>query len=94
MLGIRLGVYWKFTWGFFIPISLTSILGYFFFTQFKRFESNGFAYPQSLVAIGWVLLAIGLLQLVIWGIYAIYKQDKTTFLGVSKISFIENFHRN
>lgn len=82
MLGIRLGIYWKFTWGFFIPLSLLAIFVYSFF-NFNTFATvDGSPYPKALIAIGWLLAILALLQIPIWGIYAIYKQNGTSLLKV------------
>ena len=81
MLGIRLGIYWKFTWGFFIPISLFGIFTYSFI-NFRSFESAGYVYPVSLTASGWVLAVFALIQLPLWGFYAVYKQKKGSLFHV------------
>ena len=73
MLGIRLGIYWKFTWGIFIPFALTGILVYSLVT-FRTFESDGYVYPTSLVGAGWVLAAFALLQVPFWSGMAMYKR--------------------
>ena len=90
MLGIRLGIYWKFTWGFFIPIALLGILIYSFF-NFRAFESNGYIYPTSLVASGWILAAIALLQIPIWGAYVVLRQKKGSLLDVIILFCFQTF---
>lgn len=84
MLGIRLGIYWKFTWGIFIPLSLMGIFVYSFI-NFPAFmdKTSGYVYPTSLTASGWILAVIALIQIPIWGAYAIYKQKQESLLGVS-----------
>ena len=86
MLGIRLGIYWKFTWGLFIPISLMGIFIYSFI-NFPAFmdKTTGYFYPTSLTASGWVLAVLALIQIPIWGIYAIHKQKKGSFIDVSQL---------
>lgn len=81
MLGIRLGIYWKFTWGLAIPLSLIGIFAYSFI-NFRTFESGGYVYPTSLIAAGWVLAIFALGQIPFWGMYAIYKQKKGSFIDV------------
>ncbi len=74
MLGIRLGIYWKFTWGVFIPVSLVCIFVYSL-ANFRTFVApDGYHYPTSLVASGWVLAALALIQVPIWAGMAIYKR--------------------
>ncbi|XP_046656086.1 sodium-dependent nutrient amino acid transporter 1-like isoform X1 [Daphnia pulicaria] len=73
MLGIRLGIYWKFTWGFFIPFSLMGIFIYSL-ANFRTFVTDGYVYPASLTGSGWVLAALALIQVPIWAGIAIYKR--------------------
>ncbi|XP_046454679.1 sodium-dependent nutrient amino acid transporter 1-like isoform X4 [Daphnia pulex] len=73
MLGIRLGIYWKFTWGFFIPLSLMGIFIYSL-ANFRTFVTDGYVYPASLTGSGWVLAALALIQVPIWAGIAIYKR--------------------
>ena len=88
MLGIRLGIYWKFTWGIFIPISLMGIFIYSFF-NFPAFETKSkYSYPSSLVTSGWVLAVIALIQIPIWGAYVVYKQKKGSFIDVSSSVYL------
>ena len=47
MLGIRLGLYWRFTWGFFIPVALIVIFIYSLVT-FETFREGDYLYPVSL----------------------------------------------
>jgi solute carrier family 6 amino acid transporter-like protein 5/7/9/14 len=49
MLGIKLGIYWKFCWGFFIPVGLTVILVYSFITS-HELTHNGSAFPPSAIS--------------------------------------------
>jgi len=49
MLGIRIGWYWKFCWGFFIPVGLFGILVYTIVTE-GEFKSGDVSYPP--IAIG------------------------------------------
>lgn len=45
MLGIDLGIYWKFCWAFFIPVSLTGILLYILI-DLRLPEFDGQLYPE------------------------------------------------
>ncbi len=84
MLGFKLGIYWKFTWGFFIPFSLMGIFVYSL-SNFRTFDSG--KYPESLIAVGWTLAALALIQVPLWGIYAVLKQKTGSFIQVSEINF-------
>lgn len=83
MLGIRLGIYWKFTWGIFIPLSLMAIFVYSLI-NFRTFVApDGYHYPAALVSSGWVLAAFALLQVPIWAGVSIYKR-KGSFSDVRR----------
>lgn len=47
MLGIQLGIYWKFTWGFLTPVSLLAIFIYSLF-MFRTFRDGDYVYPEAL----------------------------------------------
>ena len=40
MLNVSVGIYWKFCWVFFIPVSLTAILVYFIYNLLPDFIVN------------------------------------------------------
>ena len=48
MLNVSVGIYWKFCWVFFIPVSLTAILVYFIYSyQPLTYEGND--YPPAAI---------------------------------------------
>jgi len=49
MLGIKLGFYWKFCWGFFIPVGLSVILIYSFIAN-QELKHNGISFPMSAIS--------------------------------------------
>lgn len=84
MLGIRLGIYWKFTWGVFIPVSLSAIFVYSL-VNFRTFEANGYVYPAALTGAGWVLAAAALLQIPFWAAYTLLRGNTGTFVQVTPL---------
>lgn len=70
MLDIKLSVYWKITWAVFIPCALFGIFVYSL-VDFPTFESNGYEYPPALVAVGWAIAALGLVQVPLWAAYKV-----------------------
>lgn len=48
MLGVKIGWYWKFCWGFFVPCGLSGIFIYAMATE-TRLTYNGWGYPDSAV---------------------------------------------
>jgi len=75
MMNITPGIYWKFCWGFFIPVALIAILIYFFVT-YKPITYQGHQYPDSAVAAGWLLTALAMVQVPIFGGIALWKSKK------------------
>jgi len=75
MLGVRLGRYWQFSWGLFIPFSLLGIFVYSLF-NFPAFQEGDYFFPSSLVASGWVLAVAALLQIPCWGAFVVYHQKR------------------
>ena len=82
MLGIRLGIYWKFTWGLFIPVCLGAIFVYSL-VNFRTFEANGYVYPTALTGAGWVLAIAALIQIPAWAIYSLIQGNNGSLIEVS-----------
>lgn len=79
MLNIGLGIYWKFTWCIFLPLSLTVIFIYAM-TAYKPLETSpNVPYPVGATVAGWVLAAIAILQIPIWALHSISKQPGRTW---------------
>lgn len=65
MVGVRPSFYWRFCWCFLTPLSLFTILIYFL-SQLTPITYNGEYYPTSAYVAGWLILALGIVQLPIW----------------------------
>jgi len=65
MLGIKVGIYWKFCWGFFIPVSLIGIFIYFIVT-YTPITYQNIPYPLSAEYAGYVLTALAVVQVPFW----------------------------
>ncbi|GAB0087882.1 Sodium:neurotransmitter symporter [Sergentomyia squamirostris] len=78
MLGKRPGLYWRLTWGFITPLLLLAI---FIYTVaiYSPLTYRGETYPDSAYACGWTLAAFGVLQLPIWALVAVIKQEGNTW---------------
>ncbi|XP_065073599.1 sodium-dependent nutrient amino acid transporter 1 isoform X2 [Ochlerotatus camptorhynchus] len=74
MLGIRPNLYWRLCWKWITPLLMSVILVYNLVTL-EPLTYQGYVYPTIAYDFGWSIAAFGLLQLPIWGIYAIVKQD-------------------
>src|ERR1700743_1253489 len=81
MLDIKIGLYWKFCWGFFIPVGLVVILVYTLVTQ-DRLTHDTHPYPDLAIAAGWTLAATALLFVPLFAMHGIYSRKATTIWGV------------
>uniref|UniRef100_A0A1Q3FXI4 Transporter n=1 Tax=Culex tarsalis TaxID=7177 RepID=A0A1Q3FXI4_CULTA len=77
MLGHRPNLYWRLCWRWVTPLLMTAILIYNLLTL-QPLTYQGYVYPTIAYDLGWCIAAFGLLQLPIWGIYAITKQEGKT----------------
>lgn len=77
MLGIKLGIYWKFCWFFFIPLFLTAILIYILI-EMEPLQFNGSLYPTSAYACGWTLAGVALLTVPIGLLHSWYNSPGDT----------------
>ncbi|XP_063223427.1 sodium-dependent nutrient amino acid transporter 1-like isoform X2 [Bacillus rossius redtenbacheri] len=66
MQGHPVGVYWRLCWGLITPVILFVVLVYFIATMEPLTYTNGYIYPDSAYAAGWVLLGFGVLQFPLW----------------------------
>lgn len=89
MLGFRPSIFWRVCWKYVTPGLMSVILGYTLFTL-EPLKDGDRNYPQIAYVIGWCISALGLIQLPIFAIYAIYKQKGVTMMEVRiflKINF-------
>ncbi|CAG2120912.1 unnamed protein product, partial [Medioppia subpectinata] len=71
----QLGIYWKITWKYTSPIILSLIFVYSLI-NFEPLKYGEYDYPDWADAAGICLTLLIVLQVPIWAIYAIYKQNK------------------
>jgi len=74
MLNVSIGIYWKFCWGFFIPISLLGIFIYFLATYTPR-EYQGVPYPPAAEYAGYFLTFLAVIQLPFWSLRAVCRGE-------------------
>ncbi|XP_058830523.1 sodium-dependent nutrient amino acid transporter 1-like isoform X2 [Topomyia yanbarensis] len=77
MLGTRPNLYWRLCWRWLTPALMFAILVYSLATL-EPLTYQGYVYPSIAYGFGWCIAAFGLLQLPIWGIYAIFKGEGKT----------------
>lgn len=76
MIGSRPSFYWRFCWAFLTPLTLFTILIYFL-SEMKPITYNDEYYPTAAYAAGWIILALGVLQLPLWIVVGqIQRRDK------------------
>ena len=70
MLNISVGIYWKFCWGFFIPISLLGIFIYFL-VSYEPLTYQGELYPVSAEYAGYILTILAVVQVPLWFLHSL-----------------------
>lgn len=78
MIGRNPGIYWRLCWGIVTPLFMVVILIYVF-TTFQPLTYKSYTFPEAAVAAGWTISAFGIMQLPIWAIVAIVKQEGSTW---------------
>jgi len=75
MLNTRLGIYWKFCWTVFIPVSLSFILGYtlVFYTPVKY---AGEVLPVMAQVAGWVVTLAGVAMIVVVFVVSMARRER------------------
>ncbi|CAG7629239.1 unnamed protein product [Allacma fusca] len=79
MVNVRLGWYWKICWAGFVPVGLGVILVYTLATE-TRWTMNKLEYPDSAIALGWLLSSFGMALIPLLGAFAIKKSEGNTFM--------------
>ncbi|XP_017768589.1 PREDICTED: sodium-dependent nutrient amino acid transporter 1-like [Nicrophorus vespilloides] len=78
MLKRKVGLYWRISWGVITPVVLVVIFIYFVATL-ERLQHEGLDFPDHVLAFGWVILGVGLLQIIIWWSYYLIHKRKIGF---------------
>ncbi|XP_055383332.1 sodium-dependent nutrient amino acid transporter 1 [Condylostylus longicornis] len=86
MFGIKTGLYWRICWAIITPSLMITVLIYLII-EYQPLKYKNIDYPPLVMGIAWVIYAIGILQLPIWAIYAIYQQPQKTLIEKIKSSF-------
>ncbi|CAL4233823.1 unnamed protein product, partial [Meganyctiphanes norvegica] len=86
MLDMNLGIYWKFCWAFFIPVSLSSILIYSM-VELSLPTVGGVSFPYIAYVCGWMLPAIALSFIPIGFIHAVYCSHGSTVIESVRSTF-------
>jgi solute carrier family 6 amino acid transporter-like protein 5/7/9/14 len=86
MLDIKIGWFWRFTWGFFVPIALSVILVYSL-VKWENVQHNDTDFPAIAIACGWMLAGVCLALVPIFGIHTIVTRKGNTWMEKLKLSF-------
>ena len=70
MLNISVGIYWKFCWGFFIPVALLGIFIYFL-VSYEPLTYQGQLYPVQAEYAGYVLTILAVMQVPLWFLHSL-----------------------
>ncbi|ODM92807.1 Sodium-dependent nutrient amino acid transporter 1, partial [Orchesella cincta] len=83
----KIGIYWKFCWGLFIPIILIAVLIRSLIGIKDGITYNGQEFPVALLVFGWALTLFAILLIPICAIHTILTRKKDTFMEKLKQSF-------
>ncbi|XP_070498018.1 sodium-dependent nutrient amino acid transporter 1-like [Chironomus tepperi] len=78
MLKIKTGLYWRLCWKYITPTIMIAIFIYFIAT-WKSITYQDYEYHPNMHAFGWCISCFCLIQLPIWAIYAVIKQEEKTW---------------
>lgn len=84
MLGFRPNFYWRFCWWFVTPALMTVILFYSLW-NLEPLKNGSNDYPPVAHIVGYCISGLGLIQLPIFAIYAICKQNENSLWKVNEI---------
>ncbi|KAL1497742.1 hypothetical protein ABEB36_008648 [Hypothenemus hampei] len=81
MTNHRPGIYWRLCWGIIMPVLLLVIFVYFVVTlPTLTYGIFDYEYPDGILAFGWCILGIGILQTIFWvGYYTFYDKEYPIF---------------
>ncbi|XP_031631151.1 sodium-dependent nutrient amino acid transporter 1-like [Contarinia nasturtii] len=89
MINRNPGRYWRTCWGILTPLIMIVILIYTLIS-YKPLKYKDQLYPPTAYAIGWTISAIGLMQLPLWAVYTVIKQNGDTWSEKIRNSFHPN----
>ncbi|KAG5879010.1 hypothetical protein JTB14_037004 [Gonioctena quinquepunctata] len=73
----KVGIYWRFSWGIMTPLLLSIIFIYFVATlKPLTYGVDQFEYPIGLTVLGWGVLAVCVVQILMWVAYGLYTNRK------------------
>nr|ALE20589.1 nutrient amino acid trasporter 2 [Leptinotarsa decemlineata] len=92
----KVGIYWRISWGIITPVLLLVIFVYFLVTlKPLTYGIYSLEYPLELSILGWGLLAVTVIQILMWIIYGIFTNRGYPVEGIIGKSFsTENWSPN
>lgn len=85
MVQQKTGIYWRLCWGIISPGLMLLVLIYTLM-RFKPITYKDVQYPYVAHVFGWILLALGLIQIPAWAIFELMKQRGTNLRLSKKIA--------
>jgi len=76
MMEHEFGLYWRFCWTYFIPVSLAFILGYTL-VFYRPVVYAGIELPVSAQVAGWVLVAVGVVMAIVIFVWTVVKRIRS-----------------
>lgn len=90
MLGFYPNIYWRLCWKYITPGLMTTILIYTLF-NFEPLKDGDQDYPEIAYFIGRCITSLGLIQLPLFAIYAVFTQRKGTLIEVRITYYLNSF---
>ncbi|KAJ8986155.1 hypothetical protein NQ317_005628 [Molorchus minor] len=79
----KVGIYWRICWGVLMPVLLIVIFVYFIATLTPlSYGIDSLYYPDGISAIGWCILGAGVVQMIFWLGFYIYKNRQHPLLKI------------
>ncbi|KAJ8957365.1 hypothetical protein NQ318_004844, partial [Aromia moschata] len=89
MLKRKAGAYWRICWCVVTPLILITVFFYFIATL-EELTYEGKSYPTNIIAWGWVLLGLGVMQPVVWFFVELAKRQRTESVDEALKSLISH----
>lgn len=85
MSGRKVTLYWRLCWGLVTPVFM-SVIFIYAMAEYKPPTYSELDFPDGYIVAGWVLFAIGVLQLPLWAMWIFSRQHEKSFKKVDKMS--------
>ncbi|XP_030768074.1 sodium-dependent nutrient amino acid transporter 1-like [Sitophilus oryzae] len=78
------GLYWRICWCVIVPVVMIGVFVYFLVT-IEPLTYEGSLYPNDIIVWGWILLAFGVVQPILWFTYEFIKLRWKNYVPIKKV---------